>query len=77
MLSRVASNLYWMGRYIERAEHFARYSNEIYFSSLDAPIMKTYDRDFVLESMLYMTGMRRSELIHFRHGKYYRKRCFV
>jgi uncharacterized alpha-E superfamily protein len=57
MLSRVANNLYWMGRYIERAEHFARYSKEIYFSSLDAPIMKTYDRKFVLESMLYMTGI--------------------
>jgi uncharacterized alpha-E superfamily protein len=57
MLSRVASSLYWMGRYIERAEHFARYSSEIYFSSLDAPIMKTYDRNFVLESMLYMAGI--------------------
>ncbi len=57
MLSRVANNLYWMGRYIERAEHYARYSKEIYFSSLDAPILKTYDRAFVLESMLYMTGI--------------------
>ncbi len=57
MLSRVANNLYWMGRYIERAEHFARYSKEIYFSSLDAPILKAYDRNFVLESMLYMTGI--------------------
>lgn len=56
MLSRVANNLYWMGRYIERAKHFALYSKEIYFSSLDAPIMKSYDRKFVLESMLYMTG---------------------
>ena len=46
-----------MGRYIERTEHFARYSNEIYFSSLDAPIMKAYNRNFVLESMLYMTGI--------------------
>jgi len=57
MLSRVANNLYWMGRYIERAEHYARYSKEIYFSSLDAPIVKAYDRAFVLESMLYMTGI--------------------
>ncbi len=57
MLSRVANNLYWMGRYIERAEHLSRYSKEIYFSSLDAPIMKTYDRKFVLESMLYMAGI--------------------
>lgn len=57
MLSRVANNLYWMGRYIERAEYFARYSKEIYFSSLDAPILKEYDRNFVLESMLYMAGI--------------------
>lgn len=57
MLSRVANNLYWMGRYIERAEHFARYGKEIYFSSLDAPILKEYDRNFVLESMLYMAGI--------------------
>jgi len=57
MLSRVANNLYWMGRYIERADHIARYSKAIYFSSLDAPILKTYDRNFVLESMLYMTGI--------------------
>lgn len=57
MLSRVANNLYWMGRYIERAKHFALYSKEIYFSSLDAPIMKSYNRKFVLESMLYMTGI--------------------
>ncbi len=57
MLSRVANNLYWMGRYIERADHLARYTKAIYFSSLDAPILKTYDRQFVLESMLYMAGI--------------------
>ena len=57
MLSRVANNLYWMGRYMERADHLARYTNKIYFSSLDAPILKTYDRKFVLESMLYMAGI--------------------
>ena len=57
MLSRVANNLYWMGRYFERVEHFARYSKMIYFSSLDAPILKEYDKNFVLESMLYMTGI--------------------
>ena len=57
MLSRVASNLYWMGRYIERADHLARYSKANYFSSLDAPILKTYDRRFVLESMLFMAGI--------------------
>lgn len=57
MLSRVANNLYWMGRYIERADHLARYSNANYFSTLDAPILKAYDRSFVLESMLFMAGI--------------------
>jgi len=57
MLSRVANNLYWMGRNIERADHLARYSKANYFSSLDAPILKTFDRNFVLESMLYMAGI--------------------
>ena len=46
-----------MGRNIERADHLARYSKANYFSSLDAPILKTYDRKFVLESMLYMAGI--------------------
>lgn len=57
MLSRVASNLYWMGRYIERVEHLTRYNKEIYFSSLDAPIIGAYDRKYVLESILYMNGI--------------------
>lgn len=57
MLSRVGNNLYWIGRYIERAEHHARYMKEIYFSSLDAPIAESHERTFVLESMLYMAGI--------------------
>ena len=35
MLARVAESLYWMGRYLERTEHLARYINVEYFSSLD------------------------------------------
>ena len=66
MLSRVANNLYWMGRYIERADHLARYSKANYFSSLDAPILKTHDRTFVLESMLYMAGIFDMEEINER-----------
>lgn len=66
MLSRVANNLYWMGRYIERADHLARYSKANYFSSLDAPILKTYDRSFVLESMLFMAGIFDMEEINER-----------
>lgn len=56
MLARVANNLFWMGRYIERSEHIARYMNVNYFSSLDAPNDLSQSRQFVLESMLYMIG---------------------
>ena len=34
MLSRTADNLYWMGRYIERAENTARILDVSYRSSL-------------------------------------------
>lgn len=54
MLARVANNLFWMGRYIERSEHIARYINVNYFSSLDAPNELSQSRQFVLKSMLYM-----------------------
>jgi uncharacterized alpha-E superfamily protein len=56
MLARVANNLFWMGRYIERSEHIARYLNVNYFSSLDAPNITSQNRQFVLQSMLYMVG---------------------
>ena len=46
-----------MGRYIERSEHIARYTKEIYFSSLDAPIEESKQRKFVLESILFMNGV--------------------
>lgn len=54
MLARVANNLFWMGRYIERSEHVARYLNVNYFSSLDAPNDLSQSRQFVLQSMLFM-----------------------
>jgi uncharacterized alpha-E superfamily protein len=56
MLARVANNLFWMGRYIERSEHIARYLHVNYFSSLDAPNLTSQDRQFVLRSMLFMVG---------------------
>lgn len=55
MLSRVASQLYWMGRHLERAEHIARYCKVQYFSSLDAPL--SLNKDFSLSSILNMTGV--------------------
>ena len=54
MLARVANNLFWMGRYIERSEHLARYLNVNYFSSLDAPDELSQSRQFVLRSIMYM-----------------------
>jgi uncharacterized alpha-E superfamily protein len=56
MLARIADNLFWMGRYIERAEHMARYMNVNYFSSLDAPNSQSQSREFVLRSILFMAG---------------------
>ena len=56
MLARVANNLFWMGRYIERSEHIARFMNVNYFSSLDAPHELSHSRQFVLRSMLFMVG---------------------
>lgn len=55
MLARVASSLYWMGRYIERTEHLARYLNVQYFSTLDAPMSQ--NKPFVLRSILNMVGI--------------------
>ncbi len=56
MLARVANNLFWMGRYIERSEHIARYLNVNYFSSLDASNTLSQSRQFVLRSMLFLVG---------------------
>lgn len=44
MLSRVAENLFWMGRYIERSEHLARYLNVQYFSSIEVPYHELRER---------------------------------
>ena len=66
MLARVANDLFWMGRYIERAEHTARFVNVNYFSSLDAPNKLSQSRPFVLNSMYAMVNDRvedESELV--------------
>jgi uncharacterized alpha-E superfamily protein len=54
MLSRIGNSLFWMGRYIERTEHLARYTKVQYVSSLDAPLAQS--KEFVLESILSMAG---------------------
>lgn len=59
MLSRVASNIYWMGRYLERSEQLARYTKVQYFSMHDAPSLQ--NKDFVLRSIINMTGIEFTE----------------
>lgn len=55
MLTRIANNLYWTGRYLERSEHLARYLRVQYFSMLDAPMSQS--RAFTLNSILNMYGV--------------------
>ncbi len=58
MLSRIGNSLFWMGRYIERTEHIARYTKVQYVSSVDVPLGQS--RDLVLESILDMAGSRQN-----------------
>ena len=59
MLSRVANNLYWMGRYLERTEHLGRYLSVQYFASLDSPVPKKIE--IALSSVLDMMGVPKSD----------------
>ncbi|MCS7067213.1 MAG: alpha-E domain-containing protein [Meiothermus sp.] len=38
MLSRIAENLYWLGRYVERAENTARWLDVNYYAVAEAPV---------------------------------------
>ncbi|MGF1635530.1 MAG: alpha-E domain-containing protein [Cyclobacteriaceae bacterium] len=55
MLSRVANNLYWLGRYLERSENLTRYMQVQYFSTLDAPLENQLE--LALASILNMAGL--------------------
>ena len=48
MLSRIAENLYWMGRYVERAENTARLLDVNYHALMEAPLV-TEGRGIVTE----------------------------
>lgn len=61
MLSRIADNLYWFGRYIERAEHLSRFLNVQYFSSLEMD--PDTQADLAMQSILSMVGIQESENI--------------
>ncbi len=54
MLSRIANNLFWLGRYIKRTEQISRFIEAEFYSALDAP--KTYQKDLALLAILKMTG---------------------
>ncbi len=56
MLARVAENLFWFGRYLERSEHLARYLSVQYFSSIDVPYIQQRERSIL--SILEMVGMQ-------------------
>lgn len=60
MLSRVADNLFWLGRYLERSEHLARYLSVQYFSSIDVPYQQQRQRAII--SVLDMVGMQSSSV---------------
>ena len=60
MLSRIGNSLFWMGRYIERSEHLARYTKVQYASSMDSPLAAS--KEIVLESILNMGGMYQNYL---------------
>ncbi len=60
MLSRTAENLFWMGRYLERTEHLARYINVQYFFSLDTPHPR--QRELAILSIADMIGFEVSNI---------------
>lgn len=54
-----------MGRYLERAEHIARYTKVHYVSSLDAPLAQ--DKNMVLESILNMADVKEAYYQEYTH----------
>ncbi|NPA16984.1 alpha-E domain-containing protein [Persephonella sp.] len=54
MLSRIANNLFWLGRYLERVEDTARFIEVQYYSFLDAPFIQK--EEIALNSILVMLG---------------------
>ncbi|XTI71783.1 alpha-E domain-containing protein [Acidithiobacillus sp. AC3] len=49
MLSRVAENLYWMARYLERAEDLGRFINSATLLLLDLPLGTRFGWDILLQ----------------------------
>jgi uncharacterized alpha-E superfamily protein len=55
MLSRIANSLFWMGRYLERAQHAARYMHVHYYTALDTPLLSR--KEFIVDSIISMSGI--------------------
>jgi uncharacterized alpha-E superfamily protein len=58
MLSRVAENLFWMSRYLERAENVARLLDIGLFLELDAPALAVDDGSAPVEIALHILACR-------------------
>jgi uncharacterized alpha-E superfamily protein len=65
MLSRVAENLFWMSRYLERAENVARLLDIGLFLELDAPSPAVEDGSAPVEIALHILACR--EAFHSAH----------
>lgn len=64
MLSRVADNLYWMGRYVERAESVARLLDAAFYLELDAAgLARDDDGAGPVEGVLAILGGKASFLV--------------
>jgi uncharacterized alpha-E superfamily protein len=67
MLSRVANSIYWLGRYLERAENYARFIDVNFNLMLDLPP----DLKEQWEPLVFATGD--SKLYTSKHKGYERK----
>ena len=65
MLSRVAENLFWMSRYLERAENVARLLDIGLYLELDAPTLAVEDGSAPVEIALHILACR--EAFHAAH----------
>jgi uncharacterized alpha-E superfamily protein len=60
MLSRVANSLYWLSRYLERAQNLTRLVDVNRYDALDAIVTSNEDADSPWHPLLYATGAEES-----------------
>ena len=78
MLSRVANTLFWLGRYVERAENYSRFIDVNFNLCIDLPpglkeqwdplIAATGDRDLFIEK--FKTNFSRENAIFFLYKRF-------